>query len=248
MRNAPHEEFRDTGATRDEIILKYSPLIKYIANRLAIRLPQHIDIEDIINSGVLGLIDAIEKYDEEKGVRFETYAEFRIKGAILDNLREMDWVPRSIRKTASMLENTYLELEKKYKRPATDEEVATALEIDLDEFYRIMSQAKGIQLLSLEMISNYEDVRLKLLDCLTEGEGKNPLAMLKMEEMKDLIASAIDNLPEKEKIVISLYYFDDLTMREISQVLSLTESRVSQLHTKAVFRLRGKLKRGFDEA
>lgn len=232
----------DDMAQRDDMVLKYTPLIKYIANRMALRLPPHIDINDIINSGVLGLIDAIEKYDKTKGVKFKTYAEFRIKGAILDNLRSLDWVPRSIRKTATLLENIYVELEKKLNRPATDEEVAAALNIGIEKFYEIIAQASGISLLSLEMISSHEDSRLKLMDCLTDEEGKNPLAVFRMEEIRDSVADAINNLPEKDKLVISLYYYDDLTMNEISKALNLTESRVSQIHAKAIIRLRGKLR------
>ncbi|MEI6126313.1 MAG: FliA/WhiG family RNA polymerase sigma factor [Pseudomonadota bacterium] len=233
--------------TRDDIIVEYAPFIKYIASRLAFRLPPHIDINDIINSGVLGLMDALDKFDTAKGVKFKTYAEFRIRGAILDNLRSMDWVPRSIRKAVSQLEKTFTELEKKLNRPATDEEVAAALNIDTERYYEVISQANGVSLLSLEMISNHEDARLKLIDCLTDEEGRNPLTVLKLEEVRDIIAEAITTLPEKEKMVTSLYYYDDLTMKEISRILSLTESRVSQIHTKAILRLRGKLKEKFFE-
>ncbi len=205
-------------------------------------MPPHIDISDVINSGIIGLIDAIEKYDESKGVKFKTYAEFRIRGAILDNLRELDWVPRSIRKTSTLVENTYVRLEKDLGRPATDDEAAEAMNVSIEEFHRIISQTSGITLLSLEMISNHEDVRLKLIDCLTDDEGNNPLSVFGIEELGDIVAEAINSLPEKEKLVISLYYFDDLNMREISKTLKLTESRVSQLHAKAILRLRGKLR------
>lgn len=227
---------------RDELIVEYGPLIKYIASRLAIRLPPHIDLNDIINSGVLGLMDAIEKFDETKGVQFKTYAEFRIKGAILDNLRTMDWVPRSVRKTATLLENTYVKLEKIFNRPATDEEVAEALQITIEKLHEILTQASGISLLSLEMLSSRDDAKLRLLDCLSDDEGINPLSVLRRQEFKAIIAQAIEYLPEKERLVIFLYYYDDLTMKEISEVLRLTESRISQLHTKAVLRLRGKLR------
>ena len=233
--------------SRDDIILAYAPFIKFIANRLAFRMPSHIDINDIINSGVLGLMDALDKFDNAKGVKFKTYAEFRIRGAMLDNLRSMDWVPRSIRKTVSLLEKTYTELEKKLNRPATDEEVAAALNIDAEKYYEIISQASGVSLLSLEMISSHEDARLKLIDCLTDEEGRNPLTVLKLEEFRGIIAEAITALPEKEKMVVSLYYYDDLTMKEISRILKLTESRVSQIHTKAILRLRGKLNENLPE-
>lgn len=235
------QDYKDTYKEREEIILKYAPLIKYVANRLALRLPPHIDLDDIVNSGVLGLIDAIEKFDESKGVQFKTYAEFRIKGAILDNLRSMDWVPRSVRKTATMIENTYVALEKKLQRHATDEEVAAELSITIEKFHEMLSQAGGVSLLSLEMISNHDDARLKLIDCLTDSEETNPLSVLKLEEFRNFVADTIKSLPEQEHMVVSLYYYDDLTMKEISKVLKLTESRVSQVHTKAILRLRSKL-------
>jgi len=234
--------YTDIQKKRDDLIIEYSPLIKYIANRLAIRLPPHIDINDIINSGVLGLMDAIEKFDENKGVQFKTYAEFRIKGAILDNLRSMDWVPRSVRKSVTLLESTYATLEKQLNRPATDDEVAEALQLPLEKLHDILAQASGVSLLSLEMLSSHDDAKLRLLDCLSDDESINPLSVLHKEEFKSSIARAIEDLPEKERFVISLYYYDELTMKEISEVLMLTESRISQLHTKAVLRLRGKLR------
>lgn len=227
--------------SRDELILHYAPFIKYIAGRIALRLPPHIDINDVVHAGVLGLIDAIDKFDPSKGVLFKTYAEFRIRGAILDSLRAMDWVPRSVRKTVTTLERTYAELERKNNRPATDEEVAAALQIDTEKLHALLSQASGITLLSLEMISNHEDARLKLVDCLTDTDAETPLTLLKNRELSDLIAAAIAELPEKERTVVALYYYDDLTMKEISRIMHLTESRVSQLHTKAMLRLRGKL-------
>ncbi len=225
---------------RNETFLKYVPLLKFIAGRFAMRLPPHIDINDIVNAGALGLIDAAEKFDESKGVKFKTYAEFRIKGAMLDSLRGMDWVPRSVRKSSTVLENTFTELEKRYNRPATDEEIAEELNVDLEEVYSMIAQASGISLLSLEMISSSDDLRLKLIDCLTD-ENNNPLSILKMEEIKDLIAQNINDLPERERITVSLYYYNDLTMKEISEVMDITESRVSQLHTRAIMRLRGKM-------
>jgi len=231
---------------RQELIVKYSPLIKYIANRIAMRLPSHIETDDMINTGVLGLMDAIEKFDPERGVKFETYAEFRIKGAILDELRAMDWVPRSVRKIATWLETTGVELEKKLGRAATDEEMADAMDIEVDKLHEFLSRAGGISLLSLEMVSKYNDSKKPLLDFLADGEHANPLDQLKNDELKDLVARCIEILPEKEKMVISLYYYDELTMKEIGKILKLTESRVSQIHTKAVIRLKGKLRKAFE--
>lgn len=230
-----------SGETREEIILKYAPLIKFISSRIALRLPPHIDLNDVVNSGVLGLIDAIDKFDERKGVQFKTYAEFRIKGAILDNLRSMDWVPRSIRRTVGRLEKTCEQLEKQLNRPPTDEETADALDVDIDTLHEMLMHASGVSLLSLEMISPQEDSRLKLLDCLADESNRSPLALLKHAEIREVVVRGIDSLDDKEKLVVSLYYYDELTMKEISLVLQLTESRVSQIHTKAIIKLRSKL-------
>ncbi|MCX8042532.1 MAG: FliA/WhiG family RNA polymerase sigma factor [Desulfobacterota bacterium] len=231
----------DNACDRETLILKYTPFIKYIAGRIAVRLPPHLDINDVVHAGILGLIDAIDKFDASKGVLFKTYAEFRIRGAILDSLREMDWVPRSVRKNVSILERTYSELEKKNNRPATDEEVAAALNIEIEKLQEMIAQASGITLLSLEMLTPHEDARLKLLDCLIDTNASTPLTFLKNLEIRDIVADAIAALPEKERMVVSLYYYDDLTMKEISHIMHLTESRISQLHTKAILRLRGKL-------
>ncbi len=235
-----NKKFDTERIKRDEQILQYAPHIKYLASRLAVRLPSHIGIDDIINSGVIGLIDAIDKFDVNKGVKFKTYAEFRIRGAILDNLRSLDWVPRSIRKSTNMLENTYAELERKFNRPATDDEVATALNVSLEKYHQMIALASGVTLLSLDMISNQDNIKVNLLDCLADSDNINPMTVLRTEEIRAVVADSIDNLPEKEKQVICLYYYDDLTMKEISKTLNLTESRVSQIHAKAVLRLRGK--------
>ena len=239
----PSKRAKSYSQKRQELIVKYTPLIKYIANRIAIRLPSHIDIEDIVNTGVLGLMDAIEKFDPTRGVKFETYAEFRIKGAILDELRALDWVPRSVRKIATWLDTANASLEKKLGRPAYDEELAEAMDIEVDKLHELLSRAGGISLLSLEMVINKNDGKRPLMDFLAAKNDQNPVESMKLEEMRDIVADCIELLPEKEKLVISLYYYDELTMKEIGRVLKLTESRVSQIHTKAVLRLRGKLRR-----
>ena len=244
----PSKKAKSYSQKRQELIVKYTPLIKYIANRIAIRLPSHIDIEDIVHTGVLGLMDAIEKFDPTRGVKFETYAEFRIKGAILDELRAMDWVPRSVRKIATWLETTGAALEKKLGRPAHDEELAEAMDIEVDKLHELLSRAGGISLLSLEMVINKNDGKRPLMDFLAAKDDNNPVESMKLEEMRDIVADCIELLPEKEKLVISLYYYDELTMKEIGSVLKLTESRVSQIHTKAVMRLRGKLRRMLEES
>jgi RNA polymerase sigma factor for flagellar operon FliA len=226
---------------KEDLILKFAPLIKLIVNRIALRLPPHVDSEDLINSGVIGLMDAIEKYDPTKGTSFKTYAEFRIKGAILDELRTLDWFPRSIRQKVNRLESAYANLERQLGRAATDEEVAAALNVDLDEFYEILAQASAVSLVSLYDTGREDGEERSLLECINSGED-DPARLLESQEVCEIVGQAIERLPEKERIVVSLYYYDELTMKEIGQVLSLTESRVSQIHTKAVLRLRAKLR------
>lgn len=230
---------------KEEIILKYAPLIKYIANRIATRLPMHIDIQDLINSGVLGLMDAIEKFDPDKGVKFETYAEYRVKGAILDSLRAMDWVPRSVRKIATILENTYADLEKRLGRPATDEEVAKSMNVGVERLHKIVNRVSNISIISLEHDPKSSTSKHSLLDRLMHEGDTTAFDKLDIEELRDILSDNIEGLPEKEKLVVSLYYYNELTMKEIGKILKLTESRVSQIHTKAVLRLRGKLRKHY---
>ncbi len=226
----------------DALIMKYAPLIKYIATRIAARLPMHIEIQDLINSGVLGLMDAIEKFDTEKGVKFETYAEYRIKGSILDSLRALDWVPRSVRKVATLLENTYADLEKKLGRPAQDEEVAAAMDVGVDKLHKLMGRVSHVSMVSLERDSR-NSTQTSLLDRLIDPDDVSGYDKLDTDELRDVLADSVEQLPEKEQSVLSMYYYNEMTMKEIGKVLSLTESRVSQIHTKAVMRLRGKLRK-----
>jgi RNA polymerase sigma factor for flagellar operon FliA len=227
---------------RDRLIVEYAPLVKYISHRIAMRLPPQIEVDDLISSGILGLIDAIEKFDPSKEVKFKTYAEIRIKGAILDELRAMDWIPRSIRKVINRLVDAYHELEQQLGRPAKDEEIAEQLGLKMDEFYQILRQAAGVPLISLDGLVDYDEKKRNILSCLEDPKSANAIGVLGLSEIKDVIVKAIDELPEKEKQVISLYYYDELTMKEIGKVLDLTESRVSQIHTKAVLRLRVRIK------
>lgn len=229
------------NSKKDDLILRFAPLIKLIVNRIALRLPPHVDTEDLINAGVIGLMDAIEKYDPMRGTSFKTYAEFRIRGAILDELRILDWFPRSVRQKVNRLESAYADLERQLGRAATDEEVAGALNIDLEEFYEILARASAVSLVSLYDMGREDGEERSLLDCIASGE-QDPAVALESQEVYEIIGRAIERLPEKEKIVISLYYYDELTMKEIGKVLNLTESRVSQIHTKAVLRLRAKLR------
>ena len=237
------ESRRMTAATRERLIMEHAPLIKYIVNRIALRLPSHIDLDDLMNTGVIGLMDAIEKYDPEKNCKFKTYAEFRIKGAILDQLRSLDWVPRSVRQKGRQLEAAYNHTEQRLGRAASDEEVAGQLGVDIDKFHEILNQVRGISLVNLDEVRSSSDLEKKnLIDVLEDTSGEDPLTSLGFGEMKKIVAETISQLPEKERLVVSLYYYDDLNMKEIGKILDITESRVCQIHTKAVLRLRGKLK------
>ncbi len=230
---------------REELILKYAPLIKYIAGKLAMRLPPHISIDDLMSSGVIGLMDAIEKFNPSKKIQFKTYAEFRIRGAMLDDLRAQDWVPRSVRKKASELEKTYHKLEKELGRPAEDEEVANALGITIEQFYNLLEKTKNITFLDIEALRRRmpEGSDEDLFDLIADASQSDPFVQLNMIEVKELLIEKINRLPEKERIVLSLYYYEDLTMREIGEIMGYTESRISQMHTKAIKRLRAALTR-----
>jgi RNA polymerase sigma factor for flagellar operon FliA len=231
------------GKLRDQLIMDYAPLIRFVAQRIAARLPSNIDIDDLISAGVIGLMDAIEKYDPSRDNKFKTYAEFRIRGSILDELRSQDWVPRSVRDKAKKIEKTYAELEQKLGRAVSDEELSTALGIQLDEYYDMVSKVKAVTLLSIDELSgpNQQD-RKSLLESLENTSSKNPFTQLKSKGIRDLLVKHIDELPEKQKLVLSLYYYEDLNLKEIGRILEVTESRVSQLHTQAVEKLRSKLK------
>ena len=236
--------FDHSSMNRDELILKYAPLIKYIAHRLAMRLPPHISTEVLISAGVIGLMDALNKYDPKKNVQFKTYAEFRIRGAMLDELRSLDWVPRSIRQKAAQLEKTYLTLERKRGGPVDDEEVAKELGLTLEEYYDLITEVKGISLLDLEglryQIPQFVDDNF--LTLLIDEKENDPFHLLSLEELKKILARAIDELSPKEKTVISLYYYEEMTLKEIGAVLGFTESRICQIHTKAIIKLRAKIK------
>ena len=238
------EEIEITTENREEVIIKYSPMIKYVANRIAMRLPPHIEVDDLISVGVLGLMDAITKYDSSRGAKFKTYAEFRVRGAILDELRSLDWVPRSIRQKASQVDKVVQGLQAKLRRQPEDEEVAKEMGLSLDQFHETLNETKSIPIFSLEDlgIAKESGDQQSLLDCLAGKADADPQTQIRLVELKEIIAKAIDALPEKERLMVSLYYYEELTMKEIGAVLDITESRVSQIHSKAVYRLRTKLK------
>jgi RNA polymerase sigma factor FliA len=239
------EEQKLNPKVRGKIINEFAPLIKYIASRIAIRLPPHIDLNDLINAGVIGLIDAIEKFDAGKQIKFKTYAEFRIRGAILDELRSMDWVPRSVRQKARKVEDAYARLEYSLGRPASDDEVAREMNVDMDTFHRLLSDTASVSLLSLDDLGEDDSDLSKrnLLEFIIQDDKDWPSHKIRYAEVSTMVAKAIQSLPEKERMVISLYYYDELTMKEIGHVLKFTESRVSQIHTKAILRLRSKMQK-----
>ena len=229
--------------TKDMLILHYLPLVKYIAGRMAINMPSHIDSDDLISSGVIGLVKAIERYDLNCGTLFETYATTRIKGAILDELRSLDWVPRSVRGRARILEKVYATLEEKLGRPATDEEVAQYLEITEEELAEWIKYATPTPIVSLNTILNTgdDDKPLQVIDTLEDSKNKSPLSVSEQKELQGFLAECINDLNTQEKMVVILYYYEGLMLKEIGEILGVSESRVSQVHTKAMLRLKGKL-------
>lgn len=228
---------------RNDMILEYLPVVKFVAARLSNKLPSHIELDDLVNSGIIGLIDAIDKFDPTRKIKFKTYAEFRIRGAMLDELRSLDWVPRSTRQKATRLEKAYSTLEHRLGRSATDDEIVEYLDISYDDFHKLVSEARGIALISIdELYSDSNDnLERNLLDYIAAPESLDPALNVYLDQIYKIVAEAIDQLPEKETLVISLYYYDELTMKEISQILGITESRISQIHTKSIIRLRSKL-------
>ena len=228
---------------RDQLIMDYAPLVRFVAQRIASRLPANIEIDDLISAGVIGLMDAIEKYDPSRDNKFKTYAEFRIRGAILDELRSQDWVPRSVRDKAKKIDRTNAALEQKLGRVVTDSEVSEALGLELNEYYDMVSKVKSITLLSVdELLSPSQTEKKNLLEILENTNSRNPFVDLKNKGVRDILVSTIDELPEKQRLVLSLYYYEELNLKEIGKILDVTESRISQLHTQAVERLKVKLK------
>lgn len=226
------------ATTKEGLILKYAPLVKYIVDRMALKLPSNISKEELSSAGAIGLLDAIDKFKPEMGPKFETYAEHRIKGAILDELRKMDWVSRSIRKDIQRIENAISELRFTLKRDPDDLEIAQELGIDIESYYKMSSKAWGVRLLSLDEL--FPDGSAPKFSKQI-SDMPSPFDELKIKELKENISHALSGLANKEQLVMSLYYYDELTLKEIAEVLSLTESRISQIHSKAITKLRIKL-------
>ena len=240
------EKFKATGdsSTRERLILHYSPLVKYVAGRVGVGLPPNIEQADLVSYGIFGLIDAIEKFDITRAIKFETYAISRIRGAIIDELRAIDWIPRSVRYKAREVERAYAALEGELHRTPTEPEVAERLGMSLDELHQVFSQVSYVNVVALDellTVGGEKGDKLSLVDTLEDTKAEDPVAAFETEETKFLLARAINQLPEREKIVVTLYYYEGLTLAEIGRVLGVTESRICQMHTKAVLQLRAKM-------
>src|ERR671936_1679343 len=226
---------------RERLVVAYSPLVKFIAGRMASGLPSHVEEADLISYGLLGLIGAIERYDPSREIKFETFAVSRIKGAIIDELRSLDWVPRSVRARAREIERMNAKLEGELHRAPTDQEMAAALEMTIEDFQASLTRISNSSVVALDELWTLSDAsgdQVSLLDTIQDPQATDPAHAMDATETKDRLADAIARLPEREKLVIALYYYENLTLREIGEVLGVTESRVSQLHTKAVLRLK----------
>jgi RNA polymerase sigma factor for flagellar operon FliA len=245
MSNVATQQSREIAPAPDtqrELIIKeFAHVVKAMAYRLAYRLPAYMDAEDLVSVGIIGLMDAMDKYDPNREAKFKTYAEFRIRGAMLDEIRSMDWIPRSVHERVSLLQRTHTKLLNRLGRPPTDEEVAGEMKLSPAELDDFLVRSQGAVLLSLDDFSLHEPDGPKILDMLADRQHPDPLAMILNDRERSRVTDAIQQLPEKERLVLTLYYYEELTMKEIGRILKVTESRVCQIHTQAVLHLKGTL-------
>ncbi|PXF55583.1 MAG: FliA/WhiG family RNA polymerase sigma factor [Deltaproteobacteria bacterium] len=228
---------------RDEVIIKYAPLVKNIVERIALKLPSYVNKDDLINAGIIGLISALKKFDETRNVLFETYARFRIRGAVLDELRSRDGVSRSAKNKAAKIEEAFTALQGELRRHPTDEEVSDFLGVSVDEYYKLLNEARGVCILSTDnLCANYCE-KYGTYDVLEKIDQNNPFFLLADKELKETLRDAIDLLSKKEKLVLQLYYYEELTLKEIGMVMSLSESRICQLHSQIILKLKSILKK-----
>ena len=223
---------------RETLIVETLPLIRQIAHKIAVRLPNNLETRDLVNAGVLGLLDAIDKFQPERGVKFKTYAEVRIRGAILDSLRSLDWAPRSLRKKGKDLSKTYSELSQKFGRAATDEEISEALGETLEDYYLLVDQLHGLTVGSFDSFLDFDGNGEDQINYYPDDGSNDPHIRFENKEITRILGEAIQSLPERERLVMSLYYYEEFTMKEIGSMLGVNESRVSQIHTSATGRLR----------
>jgi RNA polymerase sigma factor for flagellar operon FliA len=244
-------KYKETGdqRAREQLVLAFSPLVKYVAGRMSTGLPAHVEEADLISYGLLGLISAIERFDPDREIKFETFAMTRIKGSIIDELRSLDWVPRSVRAKAREIERANSKLEHRLHRAPTDQEVADELDMTMEDFQDALTRISNSSVIALDELWTLSDSsgdQVSLLDTIQDPDAIDPAQAMDVTETKDRLADSIARLPEREKLVIALYYYENLTLREIGEVLGVTESRVSQLHTKAVLRLKSSLQSDAD--
>ncbi|HET9960728.1 MAG TPA: FliA/WhiG family RNA polymerase sigma factor [Nitrospiraceae bacterium] len=226
---------------RERVIQEFAHVVKAMAHRLAFRLPAYLDAEDLVSVGIIGLMDAMNKYDPKREAKFKTYAEFRIRGAMLDEIRSMDWIPRSVHERIALLQKTYTELLNRLGRPPSDQEVAKELQMSMEELDEFLTRSRGAVVISLDDLGVQDPDGQKMLSVLTDPNQPDPLSVLVNDRERKVLESAIQELPEKERVVLSLYYFEELTMKEIGQALKVTESRVCQIHSKAILHLKARL-------
>ncbi len=224
---------------KEKLILEYAPLVKLVAGRISVHIGQYVEFEDLISYGIFGLIDAIDKYDTDKGVKFETYASLRIRGEIIDNIRKLDWVPRTVRQKSKQMNKVYASLEAEFGREPTYEELAEKMEVSVDEVKEVMQKSVASSLISLD---DYVDPNKEVTVAdVVETKSDTPDLSYERKEIKNILVDAINQLTEKEKNVVTLYYFEELTLKEISKIMCVSESRISQIHSKAVMKLQSKL-------
>jgi RNA polymerase sigma factor for flagellar operon FliA len=234
----------DSKVAKDKLLVEYAHLVKFVTYRIAVNLPASVDRDDLMSSGILGLIKAVETFEPERGFKFETYAGHKIRGAILDELRALDWIPRSIRQKSRDLQRAYAKLENELGRAPYDDEVCDELGLSMKEYESLLSDVAPTTIISLEesMPERGSDAKeLRIIDTIEDPGSQNPLKEMGFNEIKSILKDTIANLPEKEKLVVALYHYEELTLKEIGVVLGISESRVSQIHSKAILKLRSRL-------
>ncbi len=233
----PNEE------NKKQLLVTYMPLVKQVASRMKMSLPHSVAIDDLVGSGIMGLINSVENFNTELGFKFETYAVPRIRGAILDGLRDYDWVPRSIRAKEKLLESTVVKMEAELGRVPTDEEIASRLDLNQSEYYKMLDDVSATTLLSFDRpFTGDQGQPSNLYDLVEDIQNDNPLDLIERKEIKNTLIQLINNLPEQDKLVIALYYYEELTLKEIGKVLDISESRVSQIHTKIILSMKSRIK------
>ncbi len=247
VEEAPARPVREMS--KEEALKKYAPLVKYVVDRIATGLPKTIERDDLVNTAVIGLFDAMEKFDEGRGTKFETYAVWRIRGAVLDELRSLDWVSRSVRKKAKEVEQAARRLDQRLGRAASDHEVADELNLSAGDFNRLLEEVRGSMLLSLDQSFSVDDDHdvSGLADMIEDDKAADVLGDIELEQARDILLDAINKTSDQEKLVIALYYYEEMTLKEIGEALQISESRVSQIHTKAIVRLKNRMRRVMKE-